>query len=102
MATFNPAETGLHGPYISRKMRRRAERLKPRDERSPKNTLGNFLQGVARTMPKAAVSQKGYRGGARMLYEIGPRMATGAFVASLRHPTKRATLGRVCFVTVSP
>ena len=96
---FNPAETGLLGPYISRKMRRRAERMKPLEERAPKNTMGNFLMSVRETMPKAKVSQDGYRGGARILFDLqreGKRM-----IASFRHPTKPATSGRMCFVTVT-
>lgn len=100
MATFNPAETGLHGPYITRKMRRKADREKPVAERAPKNTLGRFMASVAQTMPRAKVSQHGYRGGARMVYEfgrIGKRL-----VAAFRHPTKAATQGRTCSVTVTP
>ena len=88
------------GPYISRKMRRRAERLTSIEERAPKNTLGAFLMSVRQTMPKAKVSQDGYRGGARILFDLqreGKRL-----VAAFRHPTKSATGGRMCFVTVTP
>ena len=88
------------GPYISRKMRRRAERNVPADQRAPKNTMGNFLMSVRETRPKAKVSQGGYRGGSRILFDLqreGKRM-----IASFRHPTKPATSGRMCFVTVTP
>lgn len=88
------------GPYITRGMRRRRERELPLDKRPPKNTLGQFMVGVQNKTPDAKVTQKGYRGGARMLYQferIGQRL-----VAALRHPTKRATKGRTMFVTVDP
>ena len=101
---FNPAETGLLGPYITRKMRRRAERLKPVNERPPKNTLGTFLMAVKQAYPQARVENNGYRGGARMMFEtqqFGNHQKGGRMVASFRHPTKRATPGRMNFVTVT-
>lgn len=100
---FNPSETGLHGPYITRKMRRRAERQLPPDQRKPKNTLSTFLAGVRATIPGARVHIDGRPAPSYMLFDLatfGNARKGGRMVASFRHPTKAAA-NRMAFVTVT-
>lgn len=101
---FNPSETGLHGPYITRKMRRRAERQLPPDQRKPKNTLRTFLAGVRAAIPGARLSTVGRPADSYMLFDLatfGDARKGGRMVASFRHPTKAATAGRMAFITVT-
>lgn len=92
------------GPYITRQMRRRAERELPPDQRPPKNRLSVFMAAVKAMTPGRRTHVEGYRGGDPMLFEVsrvGSVRKGGRVVASFRHPTKRATPGRMAFVTVT-
>lgn len=80
---------------LTRKLERRRQRLG--GKKPPTADLATMLKMVVQSGAK--YSLKGFRGGDRILHDM--KVVGNMNVTVFRHPTKKATKGRMCSMTAA-